>query len=142
VGDPGDPALPFLGREIDVRTDVPRYRVWREGRLVDEPTDVRMLWSDDMVSFVLGCSFSFEQTLIDEGIVLRNVEQKRNVAMYRTNVPTVAAGLFSGPLVVTMTPWMFCRARCPSSGPAASRRRRPSSRPSRRWRLGMRRDAC
>jgi uncharacterized protein YcsI (UPF0317 family) len=104
VGDPGNPALPTLGHEIDVRTDVPRYRVWREGRLVDEPTDVRMLWSDDMVSFVLGCSFSFEQALIDDGIVLRHVEQKRNVAMYRTNVPTMAAGLFSGPLVVTMRP--------------------------------------
>lgn len=104
VGEPGDPALPTLGTGIDIRHDLPRYRVWRHGRLDAEPTDIAALWQGDFVSFVLGCSFSFEQALMDEGIRLRHVEQGRNVAMFRTSLPTEAAGPFSGPLVVTMRP--------------------------------------
>ncbi|MFN9449721.1 MAG: putative hydro-lyase [Rubrivivax sp.] len=104
VTEPGDAALPSLGADIDLRTDLPRYRVWREGECVDEPTDIRALWRDDMVGFVIGCSFSFEQALMDEGIRLRHVDQRRNVAMFRTALPTIAAGPFSGPLVVTMRP--------------------------------------
>jgi uncharacterized protein YcsI (UPF0317 family) len=96
---------------------VPRYRVWRDGELVDEPTDISELWRDDLVTFVLGCSFSFEQALLDEGLPLRHVEQGRNVAMYRTNIATAPAGPFSGPLVVTMRPMKAPRrpsARCRS----------------------------
>lgn len=104
VSEPGDPALPTLGTDIDIRRDVPRYRVWRDGQLVDEPTDIGALWRDDLVSIVLGCSFSFEQALLDEGIRLRHVEQGRNVAMFRTNRATEPAGPFNGPLVVTMRP--------------------------------------
>ena len=104
VSEPGDPALPALGHDIDMRSDVPRYRVWREGALVAEPVDINDLWQDDFVSIVLGCSFSFEQALLDEGLRLRHVEQQRNVAMFRTSLPTVPAGPFQGPLVVTMRP--------------------------------------
>lgn len=104
VSEPGQPLLPRLGADIDIRTDVPRYRVWRDGELVDEPSDITALWRDDLVSFVIGCSFSFEQALMEAGLPLRHVEQGRNVAMFRTNVPTEAAGPFSGPLVVTMRP--------------------------------------
>jgi len=104
VSEPGDPALPALGAGIDIRRDLPRYRVWRDGVLVDEPIEVATLWRSDLVSIVLGCSFSFEQALMDEGIRLRHVEQGVNVAMFRTNVPTVPAGRFAGPLVVTMRP--------------------------------------
>lgn len=104
VGEPGDPSLPTLGEGIDLRTDLPRYRVWRHGELVAEPHDIRGLWQDDLVSFVLGCSFSFEQALIDSGVRLRHVEQGRNVAMFRTHIATVPAGPFAGPLVVTMRP--------------------------------------
>jgi uncharacterized protein YcsI (UPF0317 family) len=104
VGEPGDPALPALGEGIDLRTDLPRYRVWRHGELVDEPTDISTLWQDDFVSFVLGCSFSFEQALMDADIRLRHVEQGDNVAMFRTHIPTAPAGPFAGPLVVTMRP--------------------------------------
>ena len=104
VGEPGDPMLPALGADLDIRRDVPRYRVWREGRLGAEPTDVAELWGDDFVSFVLGCSFSFEQALIDEGIPLRHVSCGCNVSMYRTSVATQPAGPFGGPLVVTMRP--------------------------------------
>ena len=104
VGEPGDPALPALGAGIDLRHDLPRYRVWRDGRVAAEPTDIADLWQDDFVGFVLGCSFSFEQALLDEGVPLRHVAEGRNVAMFRTRIATVAAGPFSGPLVVTMRP--------------------------------------
>ena len=104
VGEPGDPGLPALGTDIDLRSDLPKYRVWRHGKLAAEPTDITELWQDDWVSFVLGCSFSFEQALMDDGIRLRHVDQGRNVAMYRTNIPTAAAGPFKGPMVVTMRP--------------------------------------
>jgi uncharacterized protein YcsI (UPF0317 family) len=104
VTEPGEWSLPTLGDDIDIRTDVPRYRVWRYGDLINEPTDIRALWRDDLVSFVIGCSFSFEQALADEGVPLRHVEQGRNVAMYRSSLPTVPAGRFSGPMVVSMRP--------------------------------------
>ncbi|MGA1167458.1 MAG: putative hydro-lyase [Burkholderiaceae bacterium] len=104
VGEPGDPILPTLGHDLDIRTDVPRYRVWQHGNLVDEPTDIQTLWQNDWVTFVLGCSFSFEQALLQAGVPLRHIEQGRNVAMYRTHLPTVAAGPFAGPLVVSMRP--------------------------------------
>ncbi len=104
VSEPGEFSLPSLGADIDIRTDVPRYRVWRHGELIDEPTDIAPLWRDDLVTFVIGCSFSFEQALMEAGLPLRHVEQGRNVAMYRTSIPTDAAGPFSGPLVVTMRP--------------------------------------
>jgi uncharacterized protein YcsI (UPF0317 family) len=104
VGEPGDPTLASLGADIDIRSDLPRYRVWRDGQVVDEPTDIGALWRDDFVTFVLGCSFSFEQALLDEGLRLRHVDEGRNVAMYRTHIATEPAGPFGGPLVVTMRP--------------------------------------
>lgn len=104
VSEPGERLLPTLGTDIDICTDVPRYRVWRHGELIDEPTDITALWRDDLVTFVIGCSFSFEQALLEAGLPLRHVEQGRNVAMFRTRIPTEAAGPFSGPLVVTMRP--------------------------------------
>jgi uncharacterized protein YcsI (UPF0317 family) len=88
----------------DLRTDVPRYRVWRQGRLVDEPRDVLSLWQPDFVSFLIGCSFTFEAALIAAGIPIRHLQQGRNVPMFRTNRPCTPAGVFSGPLVVSMRP--------------------------------------
>lgn len=104
VSDPGDPALPDLGADIDIRTDAPRYRVFRDGRLVETPTDIRDYWNGKQVTFVLGCSFTFEEALLEAGMALRHVSQKRNVAMYRTNIQTRPAGRFRGPLVVSMRP--------------------------------------
>ncbi len=104
VSEPGDPLLPDLGDDIDVRTDLPRYRVWRHGELVDEPLDIREHWRDDLVSFVIGCSFSFEQALQEAGIGLRHIEQGRNVSMYRSSIPTRPAGPFHGPMVLSMRP--------------------------------------
>lgn len=104
VSEPGDPRLPRLGDDLDIRTDVPRYRVWRHGELVEEVTDISRLWRDDLVTFVIGCSFSFEQPLIDAGIPLRHVREGKNVAMFRTNIQTAPAGVFHGPMVVSMRP--------------------------------------
>ncbi len=104
VSEPGQRLVPTLGTDIDICTDLPRYRVWRNGELVEEPTDISNLWRENLVSFVIGCSFSFEQALLAAGLPLRHVEQGRNVAMYRTSIPTEAAGPFSGPLVVSMRP--------------------------------------
>jgi uncharacterized protein YcsI (UPF0317 family) len=101
---PGDPRVPELGEDIDIRTDLPRYRVWRQGELVAEPEDVRDYWRDDLVSFVIGCSFSFEEALMAEGIELRHITRGCNVPMYRTSIATAAAGPFHGPMVVSMRP--------------------------------------
>ena len=101
VGEPGDPTLPMLG-DIDIRHDVPRYRIWREGRLEGEPADIADFWSDDLVSFVIGCSFSFEAALVASGVPVRHMAAGRNVPMYRTNIPCRPAGPFRGPLVVSM----------------------------------------
>lgn len=104
VSEPGQPLLPTLGDDVNICTDVPLYRVWRDGELAEERADITALWRDDLVTFVIGCSFSFEQALMEAGLPLRHVEQGRNVAMFRTNVATSQAGPFSGPLVVTMRP--------------------------------------
>jgi uncharacterized protein YcsI (UPF0317 family) len=100
----GNPRLPALGADLDLRTDLPRYRVWRRGKLVDEPTDISCYWSDGLVGFVIGCSFSFEEALLAAHVPIRHVEQKKNVAMFRTNVACEPAGPFAGPLVVSMRP--------------------------------------
>ena len=93
-----------LAPGADLRTDLPRYRVWRDGELVGEPTDVTDVWCDDLVAFLIGCSLSFERALLDAGVPVRNIEQGRNVSMYRTNRPCRPAGRLSGPLVVSMRP--------------------------------------
>jgi uncharacterized protein YcsI (UPF0317 family) len=102
---PGDPRLPALGEDLDIRTDVPRYRVFRSGNLEGEVDDLAALWRDDLVAFVLGCSFSFEEALTKAGLRLRYVEQGRNVPMYRTSLDTAPAGPFRGKLVVSMRPF-------------------------------------
>ena len=105
VSEPGQASLPALGADLDIRTDVPRYRVWRDGILVDEPTNIGPYWRNDLVTFVIGCSFSFEQALIEAGLSLRHVELGLNVCMFRTSVATEPAGRFHGPLVVSMRPF-------------------------------------
>ncbi len=100
----GDWRLPALGDDLDIRTDVPRYRVWRDGALVDEPNNLMRCWRDDLVTFAIGCSFSFEQALVEGGIELRHLTCDCTVPMYRTSIETVPAGPFHGPLVVSMRP--------------------------------------
>ena len=101
---PGDPRVPVLGEDLDIRTDLSRYRVWRNGELVAEPEDITDVWRDDLVSFVIGCSFSFEEALLSDGIELRHITRGCNVPMYRTSIATAEAGPFHGPMVVSMRP--------------------------------------
>ena len=88
----------------DLRTDVPLYRVYRDGALAEERGDLVSLWADDLVSFLIGCSFTFESALVDAGVPVRHIEQCTNVPMYVTSLPTVPAGVFHGPTVVSMRP--------------------------------------
>ena len=109
AANPGDPCLPPLG-DIDIRSDVPRYRVFRDGELVDEPEDIHALWRDDLVTFALGCSFSFEEALLADGLEIRNISEGVNVPMYRTNLPCQPAGPFRGNMVVSMRPFPAAQA--------------------------------
>ncbi|MFA4842116.1 MAG: putative hydro-lyase [Agrococcus sp.] len=90
----------------DVRTDIPAYRIWRDGELVEEPVDASAAWEEhpDLVSFLIGCSFTFEAGLVDAGIPIRHRELGSNVPMYRTSTPCASAGRLSGELVVSMRP--------------------------------------
>lgn len=110
ISEPGNPIIPELGFDLDLRTDLPRYRVWRDGHLSEEPTEITHLWRSDLVGFVIGCSFTFEEALLADGIPLRHVDEGINVAMYRTSIDTVPAGPFKGPLVVSMRPMTAARA--------------------------------
>ena len=104
VTDPGSPEPRELAPGADLRTDLPRYRVYEHGRLVDEPADICRWWRDDLVAFLLGCSFSFEEAMQRAGLPVRHVDEGRNVPMYRTNIACKSAGAFHGPMVVSMRP--------------------------------------
>jgi uncharacterized protein YcsI (UPF0317 family) len=106
---PGDHTLPPLG-DIDIRTDVPSYRLFRDGELVEELPDISALWRDDLVTFALGCSFSFEEALLADGLDVRNVSEGVNVPMYRTDIDCKAAGPFAGSMVVSMRPFLAADA--------------------------------
>ena len=101
---PGNYRLPALGEDIDIRRDVPRYRIWRNGELTEQCESIEQLWQDDWVAFALGCSFSFEEALIKSGIEVRNIIEQCNVPMYRTDIDCTPAGPFRGKLVVSMRP--------------------------------------
>lgn len=104
ISEPGDPFIPQLGTDIDIRTDVPEYHVFINGKLADTVYQIKNQWQDDFVTFILGCSFSFEDALIENGINIRNVELKKNVSMYQTNMKTERSKYFSGNYVVSMRP--------------------------------------
>ena len=122
VTEPGSPEPRLVAPGADLRTDLPRYRVYRDGVLTEEPTDIRHLWREDLVAFLLGCSFSFEGALLEAGVPVRHIEEGTNVPMYITNLPCVPAGRFSGPTVVSMRPIpaplvpksVLCTGRFPS----------------------------
>ncbi len=104
VTEPGCPEPRLVAPGADLRTDLPRYRVYRHGELVDEPADLKAWWRDDLVAFLLGCSFTFENALLQAGVPVRHVQTGCNVPMYRTNQPCRPAGVFHGPMVVSMRP--------------------------------------
>ncbi len=102
MSEPGSPFIPELGTDLDIRTDVPGYRVFRGTEDFESATDLNAVWRDDLVTFVLGCSFSFEAAITRSGVPLRHMDANRNVPMYVTNIETTPAGRFHGPLVVSM----------------------------------------
>jgi uncharacterized protein YcsI (UPF0317 family) len=104
VTEPGSPHPIVAAPEADLRTDISGYRVYREGRLVDQPTNLSTYWRDDLVSFLLGCSFTFERALLANGIPIRHIEENVTVPMFITERECVPAGSFHGPMVVSMRP--------------------------------------
>jgi uncharacterized protein YcsI (UPF0317 family) len=104
VTEPGSPEPKLVAAGADLREDLPRYRVYRHGELVDEPVNLHGWWRDDLVGFLLGCSFTFENALLQAGVPLRHLEMGCNVPMYRTNIACRPAGIFRGPMVVSMRP--------------------------------------
>jgi uncharacterized protein YcsI (UPF0317 family) len=104
VTEVGSPEPVNTAPGADLRTDIGNYRIYRDGKLVDELTDVRAHWRDDLVAFLIGCSFTFEWALIDAGVRLWHVENGKSVAMWRTSIACRPAGVFHGPMVVSMRP--------------------------------------
>lgn len=104
VTDAGSRELSEIAKGADIATDIPKYRVYKQGELVGEYTDVSAFWRDDLVSFLIGCSFSFEGELLSADIPVRQIEEHCNVPMYRTNIPCKSAGIFHGNMVVSMRP--------------------------------------
>lgn len=104
VTDAGNPNLRYLAKDADVRTDLPRYRIYEHGVMSGEYTNITAFYQKDMVSFLIGCSFSFEADLMENGIGMRHIEEGVNVPMYRTNIPCETAGIFHGNMVVSMRP--------------------------------------
>src|SRR4029450_1250454 len=104
VTDVGSPEPVGVAPGADLRTDIPRYRIYKDGVLADEVTDAPPYWRGDRVAFLLGCSFTFEWALLEAGIKLWHVEHGKNVAMWRTSTQCRPAGAFHGPMVVSMRP--------------------------------------
>jgi uncharacterized protein YcsI (UPF0317 family) len=104
VTEPGSAEPRLVAPGADLRTDLPRYCVYQHGEIVDEPVDLQRWWRHDLVGFLLGCSFTFENALLQAGVPLRHLDAECNVPMYRTTIACQAAGVFRGPLVVSMRP--------------------------------------
>lgn len=104
VTDTGERILKTCAPGSNIATDIPKYRVWQNGKMIAEPLNVKDFWRDDLVSFIIGCSFSFESLLMENGIDVRNISQNCNVPMYLTNIETQRAGIFGGKMVVSMRP--------------------------------------
>ena len=104
VTEVGNPEPKVAAPGADLRFDIPKYRIYRYGELTDEVTDLSKYWRDDLVAFLLGCSFSFEGPMLDAGLEVRHITDNHNVPMYITNIQCKPAGVFSGPMVVSMRP--------------------------------------
>ncbi len=106
VSDTGDPRIPTLGADLDIRTDLPSYNIYRDGALAGSVAEIPDYWRDDSVAFVLGCSLSFEEALMQAGVPLRHIELDRTPPMFRTSIATVPSGPFGGGMVVSMRPML------------------------------------
>jgi uncharacterized protein YcsI (UPF0317 family) len=118
VTEPGDPVT-CLAPGADLRTDLPAYRIWSRGECVAETADITRYWREDLMAFLIGCSFTFERALTAAGVPVRHVEQGRNVPMFITSTQCRPAGIFSGPLVVSMRP--VPAARIPAAASVTAR---------------------
>lgn len=104
VLDEGKREIHYMAKDADIATDLPKYRVYEHGVMTGEYSDITTFWRDDFVSFLIGCSFSFEEELLESNITVRHIEEACNVPMYHTNIPCESAGIFSGNMVVSMRP--------------------------------------
>jgi uncharacterized protein YcsI (UPF0317 family) len=104
VLEPGEFRTKFLSLDADIRTDIPLYNIYRKGRLQNTVKEIKNFWKEDFVSFLLGCSFSFEEAMLRAKIPVRHIEENKNVPMFITHIPCKPAGVFHGPMVVTMRP--------------------------------------
>jgi uncharacterized protein YcsI (UPF0317 family) len=102
--EPGDPMVKWLAEGADIRTDLPKYRFFKDGRPMEEPTDITAYWRDDLVSFLIGCSYTFEEALLRGGVPVRNYIRRRDPGIYVSNIQCRTAGIFKGPMVVTVRP--------------------------------------
>lgn len=105
ISEPGEFSVPRLGNDLDIRTDISSYQIFEQGILIKEVSDLKSLWRNNLVSFLLGCSFSFEEALLADGLEIRNISEGVNVPMYRTSINCTPAGRFSGEMVVSMRPF-------------------------------------
>ncbi|RBP32627.1 uncharacterized protein YcsI (UPF0317 family) [Marinobacter pelagius] len=110
VSEPGQRGCEILADDLDIARDVPSYRVYRDGQLSETLPDVSGLWRDDLVTFALGCSFSFEHALVQNGVAVRHIDEGRNVPMFKTSIPLQTAGGFAGRMVVSMRPFRAAQA--------------------------------
>lgn len=104
VLDMGNPEPNQLAKGADIRTDLPRYRLFRNGKFIEEQKEILNLWNEDFVGFLIGCSFSFEEAMLKAGLSIRHIEEDKNVPMYRTSLSCNSTDHFSGPVVVSMRP--------------------------------------
>lgn len=106
VSDVGRRTLSYIAKDADIARDFPKYRIYKNGELTEEVTDLEKYWQKDFVAFFIGCSFSFEFALLEADIPVRHIEEGKNVPMFRTNIPCKSAGVFSGNMVVSMRPML------------------------------------
>ncbi len=105
VSRPGETAIDGVARGLDIRTDVCGYKVFKDGVCVERRSEVSAIWRDDLVTFVLGCSFSFDHALLHAGLAVRHIDCGCNVPMYKTGIACAPRGRFAGPLVTSMRPF-------------------------------------
>lgn len=110
VSEKGSTHFPFYGKNANITSEVAQYRVYRYGELVESPVNIKHLFNDDMVSFLIGCSFTFEYALLEAGLPIRHIEEEHNVPMYVTNIPAAPSGQFSGNITVSMRPMTMQQA--------------------------------
>lgn len=106
LSEPGDPRIPILGSDLDIRTDIPRYMIYRDGVLVAETGSLEALWTTESVAFILGCSYTFELAMLEAGLPVRHIEEGKTVPMFKSSIETTKSDRFSGPTVVSMRPML------------------------------------